>query len=217
MKESKFIEIDYDNWDRKEIFEAYGDYVFFLTYEFDVTRYIEKFKGKIKFYPFMTYITSKVINEHQEFRMAIENGKIGYYDVLHPIYTLLRKNKLFTHKVTDYSEDFEDFYHRFLVDKKIGEECNSLYADGYRPKNTLAISTMPHTSFAGLSFAYNPEGITEFIPFTTFGKYFERDGKWYCPVSIEFYHNVNDGYHAEVFVNAMQHLIDTIDIELGRF
>ena len=212
---SEFIEIDESNWDRREIFEGYKNVSFCVTTNIDITNYMQ-YRHSIKFYPFMNYIVAKVINSDICYRMALREGKVGYYALMHPLYTLLRSNNLFTHKYTLYNEDFVTFYHDFLRDKAIGEASNDLYADGCRPRGTFSTSTLPHTSFTSLSLSYCIDDLDTFSPFSTFGKYFEHDGRWYCPVSTQFFHGMNDGYHAERYIQLIQEAIDDFYVDIAE-
>lgn len=211
----KFIPINYDEWDRREIFEEFRDIAYVITADVNITNYIKNYKGKIKFYPFMNYCVAKVANSDPRYRMAIVDGKVGYYDKVNPLYTLLRKGSdLFTHKCTEYSEDFTAFYNRFIEDKAIGEQSHRLYSDGVRPANVICTSVSPTLSFTHISFFYNLKDTDEFIPFPTFGKYFERDGEWFVPIATQFHHEVNDGYHAELFYRKLGEVINAFNCDI---
>ena len=48
--------IDYENWDRKEIYELFHGYLFYLTVEIDITEFLETIhKHQWKFYPSICY------------------------------------------------------------------------------------------------------------------------------------------------------------------
>ena len=107
-----FIPIDYENWDRKEIYDAFHGYMYCMTVELDITEFLEKIhESHWKFYPSMCYCIAKTVNEHQDYRYAKINGHVGYFGQVNPHYTLLRTNSnhLFTHQWTDYNEDFAAF------------------------------------------------------------------------------------------------------------
>ena len=106
-----FIPIDYEQWDRKEIYDAFHGYLYCMTVELDITEFPKKIhENHWKFYPSMCYCIAKTVNGHQDYRYAKINGQVGYFDQVNPHYTLLRTNSnhLFTHQWTDYSEDFAD-------------------------------------------------------------------------------------------------------------
>ena len=66
-----FIPIDYENWDRKEIYDAFHGYMYCMTVELDITEFLEKIhESHWKFYPSMCYCIAKTVNEHQDYRYA---------------------------------------------------------------------------------------------------------------------------------------------------
>ena len=133
-----FIPIDYENWDRKEIYDAFHGYMYCMTVELDITEFLEKIhESHWKFYPSMCYCIAKTVNEHQDYRYAKINGHVGYFGQVNPHYTLLRTNSnhLFTHQWTDYTEDFAAFHKQFLEDKALAEAGDTLYY----PKEDLSL------------------------------------------------------------------------------
>lgn len=55
------------------------------------------------------------------------------------------------------------------------------------------------------------------LPIFTLGKYFERDGKRFLPLSIQVHHAVCDGYHIGLFVEKLQNKIAEFDLNLWIF
>lgn len=202
-----FIEIDFENWERKEMYGALGPSTFYVTAEVDVTDFLACVKeNSFNFYAAVNFVVAKIANENMEYRYAIVDGKIGYWDKVDVLYTLMRKNTnhLFTHKAAKYEADYRVFEKGFLEGKARAENCDQLYCDQPVPRNVITTSIMPNVSFTGLAFVYQPAESGHLAPFVTWGKYFETDGKTKMPVSIEFHHEVNDGWHAEQFFLKMQ-------------
>lgn len=202
-----FIEIDYENWDRKEIFERFFGYTYSLTADVDITEFLAAVRQKgYKFYPSMCYCIARMVNENRDYRYGKANGKIGYWDSVDAHYTLMRTGThLFTQTVTRFDRDFDVFYQAFLSDKEKAEKGNTLYYNDYSPLDTVHISIMPGLTHKALAFSkparftsYDQES-TSFIPFITMGKYREENGRMLLPVTVELHHAVNDGYHAEQF------------------
>lgn len=208
-----FHPIDMENWDRKEIYTAFDGYTYTLTAELDVTEFLQTLKEKQrKFYPSICYCIARTVNKNQNYRYAKVSGEVGYWDQVQAHYTVLRKNTdhLFTHQRTLYTEDFSDFYIRFLEDKEKAENGDSLYFDKSDSMDNVHISIMPNTSFTGLSYS-KPASFTKygtpntsFIPFVMIGKYHATGDRMKMPVTVEFHHAVNDGYHAEVFFQQLE-------------
>lgn len=159
-----FHPIDLENWDRKEIYTAFNGYTYTLTAELDVTEFLQTLKEKQrKFYPSICYCIARTVNKNQNYRYAKVSGEVGYWDQVQAHYTVLRKNTdhLFTHQRTLYTEDFSDFYNRFLEDKEKAENGDSLYFDKSGAMDNVHISIMPNTSFTGLSYS-KPASFTKY-------------------------------------------------------
>ncbi|MGI6716232.1 MAG: CatA-like O-acetyltransferase [Eubacteriales bacterium] len=198
--------IDYENWNRREIYDKFLGYTFSLTTEIDITSFRRKTKEKgYKFYPSICWAIGKTVNSDQDFRFARIDGRPGYYDHLKVHYNMLRNDgtNLFTHAVTDFNEDFDAFYKQFEKDKTAAEGCGKLYNYDTPQPDSVHVSVMPnivHTSLAMSKpaefSAYNKPD-TAFIPFLIIGKFYEKDGKIVLPVTAELHHCVNDGFHAQ--------------------
>ena len=84
-----FQKIELANWSRREYYEHYFSAVpctYSLTRELEITRL--KASGE-KLYPAMLYLLTRVINRHEEFRMALDGqGNPGVYDAMCPCYTV---------------------------------------------------------------------------------------------------------------------------------
>ena len=159
-----FHPINLENWDRKEIYTAFDGYTYTLTAKLDVTEFLQTLKEKQrKFYPSICYCIARTVNKNQNYRYAKVSGEVGYWDQVQAHYTVLRKNTdhLFTHQRTLYTEDFSDFYNRFLEDKEKAENGDSLYFDKSGAMDNVHISIMPNTSFTGLSYS-KPASFTKY-------------------------------------------------------
>lgn len=208
-----FRTIDFECWDRKEIYEAFEGYLYCLTAEIDVTEFLRKLKEKeLKFYPAICYCITRAVNQNRNYRYAKVNGQIGYWDMVQSHYTLLRNHTdhLFTHQRTMYTKDFSTYYASFLEDKEKAENGDSLYFNKSGEMDNVHISIMPRTSFTGLSyskpvsFTHYGTPNTSFLPFTMVGRYHEVNGRMMLPLTVEFHHCVNDGYHAEEFFQILE-------------
>ena len=212
-EEIMFHTIDYEKWERKEIFERFAGYTYNLTAEVDVTQFLERIHGNgYKFYPSVCWCIADTVNSDRDFRYAKVDGAIGYYEKLNPCYTLMRKGEgnLFTHMVTD----FDCFYKTFLEDKEKAENGSSLYYYGNPVPGCVDITILPNTAYQSICYVrpasfVNPEsGSESYIPFITVGKYREIDGRMKMAVTGNFNHAANDGYHAEKFFRLLQEKLD---------
>lgn len=164
----------------------------------------------------MIHCVAKVINEHSDYRYACDDDKImGIWDILHPMYTLPRKDAphLFTMAVTEYREDFDDFYRTFIDDYAKAEICGNLFYNTSGYKNVMGITAMPNLHFS--SFSFGAEVKPDFTPFTVIGKYENLQEGVIMPVCGEFAHSVNDGYHITKYFQKLEENMKELVIYLN--
>ncbi len=82
----KFNLIDKENWSRKPYFDYYMNNIkctYSMTANIEITDLLMKIKrNNIKLYPILIYMTSKIINKHEELRTSFdEKGNLGYWEV----------------------------------------------------------------------------------------------------------------------------------------
>lgn len=211
-----FKKIDMDTWNRAEIYNWHIKYVRWkinMTMQLDVTNLIKAIKqNKLRYYPVFTYITSKVINRHDEFKMNYnEDGDLIVYDVVHPRYPLFHdSDKKLSILWTEYSDDFKLFYDRFIDDVKTFGEKRSMAAKGPFPPNCFDISSLPWSSFTSFN-CPQANDIVWLPPFVMVGRYFENIDKILLPVSISVHHATCDGYHVSKFFNEFQNIASNFD------
>lgn len=201
---------DKDSWIRKEHFEHYYKDVpctYSICCKLDITRLIKS--GK-KLYPAMLFFITKIVNRHEEFRMAIDkDGNLGRFDSLSPCYTIFhRETKTFSNIWTEYSEDYETFLRSYEEDKKNYGDCLKFEAKPDLPQNTFTVSMLPWVSFDGFNLNLQ-RGYDYLLPIFTMGKYYEDNGRFLLPLSVQVHHAVCDGFHVGIFIEELQNIIAT--------
>ncbi len=205
----KFNPIDIDNWSRKPYFEHYLNHVrctYSMTANIEITALVSKLKDKgMKLYPALIHMITTVINRHSEFRTCFDaEGRLGYWDRLSPSFTIFHDDeKTFSSIWTLYSEDFNEFYSRYLDDMNVYGSVKQLFAKEKEPPNTFPISSIPWVSFTSFNLNLVNEG-NYLQPIFTIGKYYRQNEKILLPLSGQFHHSVCDGYHASVLYNELQ-------------
>ena len=89
-----FIEIQMEYWARKSHYEHYRNNVpcsYSVTVDIDVSNLLYQIKKRgIKTYPAQIYMLSTIVNQFPEFRMTTnEEHRLGYWEVINPMYTIL--------------------------------------------------------------------------------------------------------------------------------
>ncbi|HOO27724.1 MAG TPA: chloramphenicol acetyltransferase [Lachnospiraceae bacterium] len=204
-----FHPIDFDHWDRKQYFYYFTKMLptgFSISVETDITNTYHMIKKQNKkFFPAYLYLASKLISEQQEFRIASQNGQLGYYEVLHPSYACFHQDdKTMSHMWTAYAPDFGTFYQNYTEDQNNFADHHGIQAKpGMPPQNLCMIGMLPWVSFT--SYAPVPFAAGScYFPVLQAGKFFDKEGKKMMPLSITVHHAVADGYHVSLFLEKFQ-------------
>ena len=158
-----------------------------------------------KLYPALIWCAAAVLNRHVHFRYGRdEAGRIGIWDVLHPYYTVPRRDApdLFAMKVTRFMPDYDVFRQDFQADYARAETCGRLLCDETLPPNVCGISAMPGLAFSAFSFGGDLK--PDFTPFVLLGKVHPAGDRTVLPVGGEFAHAVNDGGHISGFFKELE-------------
>ena len=207
----EFRLIDIDTWKRKEYFEHYFAQVpctYSMTVKLDITGLKT---SKKRLYPTLLYSLTALVNRHEEFRIAMnESGQVGIFSDMLPCYTVFHKDtETFSNIWTEYSDDYAVFCDRYNQDLNLYGSVEQAMAKPNPPENTFPVSMIPWTTFEGFNLNLQ-NGYDYLLPIFTFGKYYEENGKYYIPLSIQVHHAVCDGFHTCRFINELQELIHTL-------
>lgn len=207
----QFQLIDQKTWKRKEYFEHYFTHVP-CTYSMTVNLAITGLKmTKKKVYPSLLYGLTKLVNYHEEFRMTItENGAVGIFSDMMPCYTVFHKEtETFSNIWTEYSDNYTEFCDRYMEDLIRYGNVERMMAKPNPPVNTFPVSMIPWATFEGFNLNLQ-NGYDYLLPVFSFGKYYEKHGEYFIPLSIQVHHAVCDGFHICRFVNELQELINKL-------
>ena len=213
----KFELIDVSTWPRKEYFDRYLSITpcsYSMTLNLDITVLIRQIKhNNIKLYPATIYLLSKVVNKYEEFRTAIdENGNVGLFDSMSPMYTIFQKNtETFTSIWTEYCPNFSEFYRNYIIDIETYSSIKQFLAKPNPPANMFTISSIPWVNFSGFNLNLSKAN-SYLLPIFTTGKYFEQNDKIWLPIAIQVHHAVCDGFHIARFVNELQEAITQFEV-----
>ena len=156
-----FTPIDESAWERREYLQVFRQTAIYLTAEVDITVLYKRVKNRgERLYPALIWCVAAVLNRHAHFRYGRdEAGRIGIWDVLHPYYTVPRREDpdQFAMKVTPFTEDYQAFLTAFQADYARAEACGRLLCDETLPPNICGISAVPGLAFSAFSFGGDPK------------------------------------------------------------
>jgi len=202
-----FTEIDIMSWPRSQMFYYFSKMAptgYSLTVDVDVTGLFRKIKERNrKFFPTYLWLVTKCMNMQREFKIAYENEKLGYYDVLTPLYASFHDDdKTFSLMWTEYDDDYEVFYQRYIENQKKYGNGHGVLAQApmLPPPNAYTVSIIPWISFKHFA-VHTYENKPYFFPSVEAGKIYENEaGKKLLPLSITCHHATTDGYHVAQFL-----------------
>ncbi len=207
-----FKKIDLKNWNRKDIFEFYKNYeqpFFNVTANIDVTNLYKYCKeNNHSFFIYCLYISTKVANSINEFKIRIENGEPVIFDKINTGSTILKDDNTFFFVYLEYFNDFIEFHNKSMKQIEITKK-ESVIKGGAGSQGVIYHSTVPWISFTSVQHAQDSKkGRT--VPKIVFGKYFNDGNKLLMPLSVEVHHALADGYHVGLFYKKYQEEIDKL-------
>lgn len=214
-----FTPIDLETWPRREHFDYYRSLLpvgYSVTVRIDVTRFRAMLKARdLQFYPSFIWCVSHTILAHPAFRMAVdEEGRPGYHDVLHPVYTVFHKDdRTFSDLWTEHDENFAVFYRNFLSDTAVYGPNHGIKAKPGQPGTFYCISAVPWLDFSGYSASVAGAGKPALFPVITYGKVTEENGRETLPFALNIAHAACDGWDTAMFFRDLQDLLDAVTLD----
>lgn len=202
--ENKYQIIDEKNWKRSMhcmVFRNSVEPAFCVTFELDITDFLKMIKNKGYSFTFaMVYAICKCANEIEEFRYRFLDGKIVLYDKIDTAFTYLDKEtelfKVVNVPITDTIEEYVASAARTAAEQKE-------YFTGPLGNDVFQCSAMPWVEYLHISHT-NSGKKDNATPLFDWGKYHDRDGKIYMPVSVQAHHSFVDGIHIGKLVKRLQ-------------
>ena len=207
---NNFNELDMQTWNRAQIFHYFYNMAptgYSITTNIDITilRNVLK-QRKIKFFPAYLYLLTKNLNKQTEFKIAINNDKIGYWDTLTPMYAVFHKDdNTFSLMWTDYHDDFSTFYRNYINDQRQYGANHGILAkpDRVPPLSCYTVSCIPWISFSHFA-VHSYQNKPYFFPSVEAGKFYMSENKIWMPLSLTLHHAATDGYHVNQFIEDLQ-------------
>ena len=216
-QEVHFTPIDLQKWNRGEIFYYFSKMAptgYSLTADVDITqmRNVLKASGR-KFFPAYLWLVTKLLNEQMEFKIAELDGQLGYYNTLTPLYAAFHEDdKTFSLMWTEYDDSFPAFYDAYIADQQRNGRNHGILAkkNELPPPNAYTASCIPCISFSSFA-VHSYENKPYFFPSVEAGKFYEKDGRTFLPLSITCHHAATDGWHVSCFLQALQAEADSFE------
>ncbi len=201
--------IDMEKWDRKEHFDLFYsmDYPQYnVCLNIDISDFLSFTKrSKLSFYYAMIYAVMEAVNNTDEFKYRIREGKVVLHDKVIPSFTDMGLNNnpnLFKIVTVDFKGDI----FKFEEHAKNAAKNQSVFlekGDGLPPDNLIYISCLPWISFTHVSHTISLNNC-ESVPRVTWGKYFMDNSRMMLPISVQVNHALVDGWHIALFIDNLK-------------
>ena len=204
-----FHTIDLASWNRRDIYYYFSQMAptgYSVTVEVDVTHLLKTCKEKsLKFFPCYLWLVTRNLNLQAEFKCAVKNGVLGYYDTLTPLYASWHEDThTFSLMWTEYKPYFNEFYENYLTNQKTYGVNHSLLSQPMLPpENAYTVSCVPWIAFKHFA-VHSYENKPYFFPSVEAGKYYKNHGRILMPLSLTCHHATTDGYHVSEFLKTLQ-------------
>lgn len=205
-------DIDIYNWNRRAYYEFYKSYdnpCFSIDVNIDITSLVSVIKQReLKFFPSFLYCLMSSLNSIDEFKYRIRNDRVIMHDIIHPSFTVLNSKENYVFCYTEFKRDFYEFYHDVVRNIEVALKGDNL-EDEEGKDDLVFISSIPWFSFTSITHPFSKND-PHSIPRVTFGRYFERDNKYYLPISFQVHHGLVDGLHIAKLITKITETIDKL-------
>jgi len=210
--------LDLKTWPRRkhfELFSAYEHPSFGITTTVDLTAFYPAVKRRgISFTVAMVYVISRASNAIAEFRYRIRVGEVVEHEIVHPSFTILVGEDVFSFCTIDYVEDFPEF--AAIAAKGIEDVKEHLTLEDDPDRDDLLFMTaIPWVSFTSFR-APMPSHPGDSIPRYAWGKISQDGESLKMPLCVEVHHALIDGAHVGKFYSQVQDFLRQPEVMLGE-
>lgn len=200
--------LEIESWSRREQFHFFKDYdhpFFNVCVQLDVTALVRLVRARegLPFFLTYHYLTLRAVNRVEPFRYRLRGDRVLVHDHIDMGTTVLIDGERFAFCYFEDDDDFARFAERGSA------ALEGLRAGGGRlePRDDrddlVHCSVLPWISFTSFAHA-RKSNRQDSVPKIVFGKYFEDNGRFKMPVSVEVHHALMDGVHVGRFLELLE-------------
>ncbi len=191
--------LDMDTWNRIEHFKFFSSFdepFFSLVTNVDCSNALNYSRSTgVSFFALYLHNSLKAVNEIEEFRYRINEGRVIVYDIINASPTIGRGDGTFGIGFIPYSPKMEDFIIDLEKAKATIKGSSGIMLNKETNRSdVIQYSSIPWVSFTDLSHPRN-YNTGDSIPKISFGKVTELNGRFFMPVSVFVHHGLMDAYH----------------------
>lgn len=200
--------IDETKWERAmhcNIFRNSIEPAFCVTFEADITNFKRRIKEQgFSFTMAMVYAICKCANEIEAFKYRFLDGKVVLFDNIDTAFTYLNpETELFKVVNVPMTDNIEDYV---KLAAKTAREQKEYFTEPLG-NDVFQCSPMPWVTYTHISHT-NSGKKDNATPLFDWGKYYQKDDKYFIPISVQAHHSFVDGLHIGLFVEKLQKYFD---------
>ncbi|GAP12473.1 chloramphenicol O-acetyltransferase [Longilinea arvoryzae] len=202
--------IDLATWPRRRHFELFRgmDYPHFgLCADVDLSVFRPAVRAKgLSFTVTTAYVLARAANEIPEFRLRIRGEQVVEHEVVHPSFTVLNDQDLFSFCSVPYRSNLSEFA-ALAVERMARVQAEPVLSDEDGQDDLLFMTSLPWVSFTSMVHPIHMHP-ADSVPRIAWGKFFEREGHIWMPVAVQAHHALMDGVHVGRYYQRIQELFD---------
>lgn len=214
MMSANFHPLDLQSWPRSQMFYYFTQIAptgYSVTTQFNITVMRDTLKAhNIKFFPAYLWLVTTILNRQIEFKVAVKDEMLGYWDILTPLYaTFHDDDKTISLMWTEYCENFSEFYGGYLKNQKLYKNNHGVLAQQPQmpPPNSYTVSCLPWINFNHFA-VHSYENKPYYFPSIEAGKFAKQGDVLTMPLSITAHHATTDGWHIKNFLEDLQDAVN---------
>ena len=203
--------IDVSTWERAMHYEIFRNSVqpqYCVTFDVDITNFLSYVKKRRYSFTFsFVYAVTKCANEIEAFRCRFVEGKPAVFETINTSFTYLNKDtELFKVVNVPMQESIEDY----VALAKETEENQTEYFTGPMANDIYQFSSFPWVSYTHISHTESGKKDNA-TPLFDWGRFYEKNGKIWMPISVQVHHSFVDGVHIGKFAEKLQCYLDDFE------
>lgn len=207
--------INLDEWQRKKHYEFFKqfDYPHFnlcTSLVFTNTLLYAK-KNNLSLFKIVLYAITRAVNNSDSFKYRIRENNVIYHETIHPSYTIMTENDLFSYCMSEYSENMTNFFTLSEIEIEKVKTKISLAEDYITRDDLIYLSCLPFISFTGLSHPIHMHP-TDSVPRISWGKFYEENNITKLPISVQVNHSLMDGIHVSKFLTLLEEMFNNPEL-----
>jgi chloramphenicol O-acetyltransferase type A len=184
-----------------------------LCAEVDISAFRPAVRAKnLSFTVSTAYVLARAANEIPEFRLRIRGEQVVEHEVVHPSFTVLNEQELFSFCSVPYRSDLAGFA-ALAAERMARAQAEPVLSDESGQDDLLFMTSLPWVSFTSMLHPIHMHP-ADSVPRIAWGKFFERDGRIRMPVAVQAHHALMDGVHVGRYYQRIQELFDHPELYL---